>query len=431
MNDGNGDELQRRSEREAAAGLWPIRRALTVAGFGAVLGLAAVTVVALAILGFPGLTHHKVISIGDLLEVLKLVLGTVAGVGALAALVMNYRKQRLAEAAEVREHQRAGDERVRVFNERFATAAGQLGHTEPAVRLAGVYAMAGLADDWEHGRQTCIDVLCAYLRMPYEADPGSTLPAERLEFSRNQEVRHAIIAIIGGHLRVDARTSWQGYNFNFTGVRFDGGSFDGARFPGGLVSFEDAEFVDDMISFSEVEFCGATVSFRDARFYDGALVYFREAIFSGGEVDFRGAAFVSGDVDFDGVEFSGGSIDFAGALFSGADVHFKALFSGVAVSFRRAKVRGGTVHFEAVFSGGAIDFDGTEFSGGMVKFGGSQFSGSVVDFSQARFSGGKVDFRGAGSWSTPPSGLNIPVPKLPEGLILPTAAAASTSRTPS
>jgi hypothetical protein len=54
----------------------------------------------------------------------------------------------------------------RLFNERFTTAAGQLGSETPAVRLAGVYAMAGLADDWTDQRQTCIDVLCAYLRLP-------------------------------------------------------------------------------------------------------------------------------------------------------------------------------------------------------------------------------------------------------------------------
>jgi hypothetical protein len=59
------------------------------------------------------------------------------------------------------------EQRSRTLNERFATAAGQLGSDKPpAVRLAGVYAMAGLADDWKKNRQTCVDVLCAYLRLP-------------------------------------------------------------------------------------------------------------------------------------------------------------------------------------------------------------------------------------------------------------------------
>ena len=62
-------------------------------------------------------------------------------------------------------------ERTRLFNERFITAAELLGHSEEACRLAGVHAMAGLADDWTKRRQTCIDVLCAYLRMPYPPRP--------------------------------------------------------------------------------------------------------------------------------------------------------------------------------------------------------------------------------------------------------------------
>ena len=40
------------------------------------------------------------------------------------------------------------EQRTRTWIERFATAAGQLGSDKPPeVRLAGVYAMAGLADD--------------------------------------------------------------------------------------------------------------------------------------------------------------------------------------------------------------------------------------------------------------------------------------------
>ena len=70
------------------------------------------------------------------------------------------------------------EQHTRTLNERFATGAEQLGSDKPAVRLAGVYAMAGLADDWEENRQVCVDVLCAYLRMPYEPDrPGRSRAA--------------------------------------------------------------------------------------------------------------------------------------------------------------------------------------------------------------------------------------------------------------
>src|SRR5215469_15979102 len=86
------------------------------------------------------------------------------------------------------------EQRTRTLNERFATAAEQLGSEKPAVRLAGVYAMAGLADDWKENRQTCVNVLCAYLRMPYEPDPGQDADEpQRLAFQASREVRHTVI----------------------------------------------------------------------------------------------------------------------------------------------------------------------------------------------------------------------------------------------
>ena len=88
------------------------------------------------------------------------------------------------------------EQRTRTLNERFATAADKLGSDKPpAVRLAGVYAMAGLADDWPENRQTCVDVLCAYLRLPYEPDPGDDAPApERLAFRASREVRYTVVS---------------------------------------------------------------------------------------------------------------------------------------------------------------------------------------------------------------------------------------------
>ena len=181
------------------------------------------------------------------------------------------------------------EQRSRTLNERFATAAGQLGGDKPpAVRLAGVYAMAVLADDWKEKRQTCVDVLCGYLRMPYEPDPGEKAPGpERLDFRASREVRHTVIRLIGDHLRSGAAVSWQGLNFDFTGVVFDGCDFGGARFPGGNVLFTGAVFSGGQNNFTHAEF-------------------------SGGEVYFDGAVFSGGAVVFRGVEFSGGTVDFTG-----------------------------------------------------------------------------------------------------------------------
>src|SRR5690349_3280139 len=92
------------------------------------------------------------------------------------------------------------EQRTRTLNERFATASGQLGSDKPpAVRLAGVYAMAGQADDWakKENRQTCVDVLCAYLRLPYDPDPGEdAAPAERAAYRADGELRHTVIRVV-------------------------------------------------------------------------------------------------------------------------------------------------------------------------------------------------------------------------------------------
>ena len=86
--------------------------------------------------------------------------------------------------------------------------------------------MAGLADDWKQNRQTCVDVLCAYLRLPSDPDPGEDAdPAGRTTYRANREVRHTIIRLISAHLRPGSAVSWQGLNFDFTGVVFDGGDF--------------------------------------------------------------------------------------------------------------------------------------------------------------------------------------------------------------
>ena len=182
------------------------------------------------------------------------------------------------------------EQRTRTLNERFATAADRLGSDKPpAVRLAGVYAMEGLADDWEENRQTCIDVLCAYLRMPYKPDPGGEAPLpERLAFRANREVRHTVIRIIAAHLKAGAAVSWQGLDFDFRGVVFDGGNFSDVKFSGGEVSFGGAEFSGamTMVYFGGAEFSGGTVSFGGAKF-SGGNVFFGNAKFSSGKVDFR------------------------------------------------------------------------------------------------------------------------------------------------
>ena len=185
------EPVQRSDGGEAR--LWRLGTALAVSFTVAVVGLAGLAWLAWALLGVAGYRHHGAPALKDTIGVLQLVFATVAGAGALVALIVAYRRQKITEAD-------SAHDRTRVFNERFTAIAAQLGGDQPAVRLAGVHAMAGLADDWKQNRQTCVDVLCAYLRLPYDPDPGDDAdPAERTAYRANREVRHTIIRLIGAH----------------------------------------------------------------------------------------------------------------------------------------------------------------------------------------------------------------------------------------
>ena len=305
------------------------------------------------------------------------------------------------------------EQRTRTLNERFDTVAGQLGSDKPpAVRLAAVYAMAGLADDWQDHRQMCVDVLCGYLRMPYEPGPGDDAPVEkRLAFQASREVRHTVIRVITAHLNGTAPVSWCGLNFDFAGAVFDGGDFSGAKLSGGTVNFSNAEFSGGTVNFAGAKFSGAMVDFAGAKI-SGGTVGFGYAGFSGGPVNFSSAKFSGAAVHFFHSKFTGESPKFTGADTSGGMVFFHAAeFSGGTVSFSRAE-----------FSSEPVDFAGAKFSGGTVGFAGAEFSGGTVGFAGAEFAGGTVDFSRVASWTQPPdfgSGFDMSHP--PAGVMPPTA----------
>ncbi|MFC8230674.1 pentapeptide repeat-containing protein [Streptomyces sp. NPDC057287] len=366
--------------------LWRVGRALTLSFFVAVLVAGCVFMGLVYLLDFQEIDNTKKLDAKTLFDLVKLSFGVVAGAGALVALVVAYRRQRVDEAGAHRDA-------TRLHTERFSQAVDKLGSDSPAVRLGGVHALAGLADDAPDDdlRQTCIDVLCAYLHLPFSPDPGdepawpdgSPLPEEhrdahqekRNRYRALREVRHTILRLIGDHYRIPTGThrSWQGCNLDLTGVTIDGRMrFKGASFSSGTVNFDGAEF------------CGGSVDFAGAAFSAGT-VSFVGAVFSGGGVYFGGARFSDGAVSFDHAEFSGGAVFFVGAEFSGG-----------AVNFDSAQFSGGDVNFDdAEFSGGDVNFDDAEFSGGDVRFTRTAFSGGTVDFAGAAFSGGDVSFDSA------------------------------------
>ncbi|MFD5893175.1 pentapeptide repeat-containing protein [Streptomyces sp. NPDC060366] len=339
--------------------LWPVGTVLALTFTAAMAVATAVFFAGWDLLGARSLKPERQLTSSTLFDLVKLAFGVVAGAGALVALVVAYRRQRVDEDGALRES-------TRLHTERFTSAVSQLGDESPAVRLGGVHALAGLADDapTRELRQTCIDVLCAYVRLPYTAEsdipPNDT--AARHSYMSLREVRHTVIRLIRDHLRLgtDRPHSWQGHDFDFTSAVFDGGDFSEAKFHRGTVDFSNASFVAGTVTFLFASFVG-----------EGGGV-FRNASFAGGTVTFAGAS-------FNGTGFDEITIDFGGASFAGGTVDFNnASFKGGNINFRNASFEGSTVIFrEAYFSHRTVDFWRTNFNSGTIDF--SRARGAVPD----------------------------------------------------
>ena len=195
------------------------------------------------------------------------------------------------------ETQRANREADR--RERYAKGAELLGHERAATRIAGVYALARLADDAEdfERRQQSIDALCAYLRLPYTPGPNASV-----ETRAEHTVRSTTLRVIRDHLREDmAQTSWDEHKFNLAGAVFDGGDLAKIRLTGGHITFHDATFAPGVFTFSQAEF------------HDGARIWFSRARFAGGDIHFHDVLFDGRRVSFDGAHFDSGVVSFQGA----------------------------------------------------------------------------------------------------------------------
>jgi hypothetical protein len=337
---------------------------------------------------------RKPVNINDVIKTTVTVL-TLAG--AVLAGIYAYRKQLLSEG----DAHRADASQLA---DRYTTAAEQLGHDQAAVRLAGVYALARLADDWEEQRQVCIDVLCAYLRMPYEPEATETGHKEG-----EREVRLTIISVIRDHLQQpDAPTSWCDYSFDFTGTIFDSGDFSGshfrhraifrnAKFSHDDVYFSRATFSNGLTSFDGAKFNGSNVSFHNSTVSDNGMLTFNDATFSAGRISFGRTTLSGGNIDFYGATLSGGTIDFRYATLGDGDVTFhRAILNGGDVNFRGAQLKGGNVDFsDAMFSGGNVNFNAATLNQGDVSFDNATLNDGILNFYQATFSGSDVKFGNA------------------------------------
>ncbi|HET6707810.1 hypothetical protein [Amycolatopsis sp.] len=344
------------------------RMAASVLGW-LVLAMVVVTTSAAGLLwflGWPRFPKAGSFDVPQLLDLLKIALSVVAGFGGVVLLAVNYRRQRVAEDEHDLDVDRAQREVEQRFNERLSSAAEQLAHDSPAVRLTGVYALAGLADDWADKRQVCVDVLCGYLRLGRNSDkPGEI------------EVRKAVLRAIRERVVETAEPSWRALDFDFTGLVFDNADFAGLSFEGAVV-FDSAEFRGDLTSFARTTFRGR-LSCLDTRF-------------AAKETSFTNVVFERAAVHFVGAEFAGEVLDFGDGELSGRTGGFYACrFRVQRANFDDFSISAGTLRFEK------CDFADLELtlSGRSYEWSGGGGGWSRVSMSDVRMVRCRLDL----SWS--------------------------------
>lgn len=281
----------------------------------------------------------------------------------------------------------------------YARAADQLGSEKAPVRLAGLYALERLAQVEAQYRQTIVNVVCSYLRMPY-APPEQT--GDTVGDVAERGVRIAAQRILASHLRPDdADLFWADIDLDLSGATLIDFVLANGRLR--AATFDRAHFAGE-ISFAGTQ-VGADARFGNARFVS-RRADFRGTWF-GGRADFTGAGF-AGDVDFSNAKVNGDAV-FAKGVFAGAVDFSQAAFSGVA-GFRsvmfvgRSDFGGAWFAAEADFSSAAFSkdavFNGVRFSAHVEALGAffaahCSFRGAYfnhnADLRAARF-GGNVDF---------------------------------------
>lgn len=302
------------------------------------------------------------------MDAIKTGLSVGAGTGGAVALLLAIRRQWLNERDQLHREQVAGlthahTERVATASEHdaaerrvtdlYTKAADQLGNDKAPVRLAGLYALERLAQDTPAQRQAIVNVICAYLRMPFPPQrPVPRLPEElealppearasamaadsaaETQWAQERVVRLAAQSILTGHLYTNAAdTEWPGPRRrtiltsgqasawispkqpSSTSRRRASESraptFKRTRFIGGA-NFAHADF-EQHVYFPGATFEGGPGHFLGAWFGDRAV--FADADFGDHEADFRGTTF-AGMVFLADVTFAGGIVlDHARAL---------------------------------------------------------------------------------------------------------------------
>jgi uncharacterized protein YjbI with pentapeptide repeats len=301
----------------------------------------------------------------------------------------------------------------------YTRAVEQLGHEKAPVRLGALYSLVRLAQDNPDYRQTVVDVVCAYLRMPIALPPRNEPGAEQVEevapsadgqdrarqsrpaYDPSQEelqVRRSAQRLLADHLRRPPETSgqdaqllppspqqdfWPGISLELTGATlidftFEQVSVIKARFYGatfqGTTWFRWATF-QEIAGFDEVTFYGHArfdeATFQGTTRFDRAA-FQRTAAFR--KADFQRSAQFHKTTFQDNAYFYEATFH-GNALFDGATFQAIARFDPV-IFHGNAQFMGATFQDTALFDGAT--FQGTTWFHKVTFQGAAQFNGATI-----------------------------------------------------
>lgn len=160
--------------------------------------------------------------------------GLAAGsVVALYALWLNDRRRRVDEERQLLEHDRqalenarADHERERAADERFLRAVELLGHDTDQVRVGALHALAGLARGRPSYTQDVLDVICSYLRRPFDHPEYQKARKEAMDPDVATADRWRVVRLTAQRLLADllpkvGTEDAQAYDLDLTGATLE------------------------------------------------------------------------------------------------------------------------------------------------------------------------------------------------------------------
>jgi uncharacterized protein YjbI with pentapeptide repeats len=297
------------------------------------------------------------------LEIIKTAGTILVGTGGAVALLLTARRQRFVEL----------DGTERRITDLQSKAVDQLGSDQAAVRLAGLYALERLAQDNPSHRQSIVDIICGYLRMPYS--PPSQPPARSRNTVGLRPRRPAWI-------RPQGNASIAGADNNSRQekqVRLTAQRILSTHLRPKLESLIDRPKNSKYWPLIDVDLTGATLvtfDFRECRLRSGI---FNDANFIG-SATFGGAIFTE-RATFNRANFSEGVL-FCYVNFNGATSFIEVTFNGL-TEFDHALFHGGATFERASFATTAA-FTQSTFTAA-ARFDSTIFNGEAV-FNWANFS---------------------------------------------